>query len=172
MRDIPSERESEGTGVPLLSGKGNTTGDCELFSYILNYEDIQCFFTGCHFTVICLLWCIYFFGSLWLMCPLVSVTDYLALSVSNLTVLSSKCFSFIIVCCSLVFSPPPKAVHKSIWISYSKHTTFWNNLDDCVKFYFELLLKHFGLIWRFDQSQDTKCVYMHLKSLISVGLKQ
>ncbi len=43
MRDIPSERESEGTGVPLLSGKGNTTGDCELFSYILNYEDIQCF---------------------------------------------------------------------------------------------------------------------------------
>ncbi len=96
----------------------------------------------------------------------------LSLSLSNLTVLSSKCFSFIIVCCSLVFSPPPKAVHKSIWISYSKHTTFWNNLDDCVKFYFELLLKHFGLISRFDQSQDTKCVYMHLKSLISVGLKQ
>lgn len=42
----------------------------------------------------------------------------------------------------------PQAVHKSIWISYSMYCfSFRDNLDDlCVKYYFQLLLKHFGLI--------------------------
>lgn len=114
-RDIPSERGVRGhRWAPLLSGKENKAAlgivNCSLiFSYMG-----KSIFTGCHFTVT-LFALIFFFVSLWLMCPPVSVT-------LSLTWLSRPKIEFL----SLLFVdhwsfPHPKAVHKSIWISYSTY---------------------------------------------------
>lgn len=125
MRDIPSERGSEGTGVPLLSGKGISTGDYELFSYILNYGKIFFYrlsFYGNLFALIFFLWKF-----------VVDVPSCFSdwLSLSNLTVLSSNCFLSLSFVAHWSFPHPPK-----LYISLSEfpiqHTTFWNNLDYCV----------------------------------------